>query len=226
MVSGQVTPDKYVYDKISHQQTSNVLQRQLQWCQGPGEELTVIAPELQLQAKLNDAERNELLKLVMSIAQHSCTAGVDIEWAKVQGLFYMLQCRPITTTAQGMIHTPSLKSPTQFEFWFAEDEKLWRNESTMWCHSGLPPPHADVLNFLEYQDKTAFMVCKGGKFSEYFVLQSEARRMAGKRTELLDYDFVDKYLVGLVLNCGFAPVTSCLPAGCSYSGRGGAAGDL
>jgi len=97
IVSGQVTPDTYVVDKVSNE----ILQKQLATkdyvlvskAGGGMNEKALDDPNT---AALTDAQVLEVTKLVTKVEAHY-DVPMDIEWAIEGGILYLLQARPITT---------------------------------------------------------------------------------------------------------------------------------
>lgn len=102
VVSGQITPDTYMVEKVSrsiqilgsHRQTQGLFRTssgETQWSRLPAEytEKRVLA----------EAEIQALTKLVLVIESHF-GIPVDIEWAKEGTSFFIVQTRPITTLAK------------------------------------------------------------------------------------------------------------------------------
>ena len=101
IVSGQITPDTYVVKKKPRRiinkaiatQTRSLVRRN----SSEGGNKWVRIPKLQGSSQtLTDEQIHELTELVLKIESHygfSC----DIEWANENGVFYILQSRPITT---------------------------------------------------------------------------------------------------------------------------------
>lgn len=76
LVSGRVTPDRYVMEKATLKVAEKVL--------------------LGLKPILSDVQIRSVAKVVVSIEQN-CGFPCDIEWALAKGVIYILQVRPITT---------------------------------------------------------------------------------------------------------------------------------
>jgi len=96
IVSGQITPDAYVFDKKdSHIIDKNVdtQAKGLYRNEAGGNDWKEIDGKRQV---LTDDEIVELSKLVIKIEEHY-GFPVDIEWAMEKGKFYIVQSRPITT---------------------------------------------------------------------------------------------------------------------------------
>jgi len=103
-VSGVVTPDFYVVDKPSmgiEEKTASHQERELVYnvSAEPGAECNDwidIAPERGRLQKLTDEEIVTIGQLGRSVEEHYGTPQ-DIEWAEENGVFYIVQARPITT---------------------------------------------------------------------------------------------------------------------------------
>jgi pyruvate,water dikinase len=97
IVSGQVTPDNFVVDKVSHE----IVQKQLATkdyvlvgkAGGGMEEQTLEDPNI---ASLSDEQVIAVTELVTKVETHY-EMPMDIEWAYEEGELYLLQARPITT---------------------------------------------------------------------------------------------------------------------------------
>jgi len=97
IVSGQVTPDSYVVDKISYE----ILQKQLStkdnvFVSKAGGGLQVKTLDDPNKASLTDVQVLEVTKLVTKVEAHY-GMPMDIEWALEGGKLHLLQARPITT---------------------------------------------------------------------------------------------------------------------------------
>ncbi|MEN9558474.1 MAG: Phosphoenolpyruvate synthase [Candidatus Parcubacteria bacterium] len=99
IVSGQVTPDSYVVEKnprriidinVSHQT------RALYRSTHGGNEWRDLSPALGESQVLTEPQIQELSNLILRIEQHY-GFPCDIEWAMEDGIFYIVQSRPITT---------------------------------------------------------------------------------------------------------------------------------
>lgn len=98
VVSGTVTPDTYIVDKVTRAITSRVIASK--------EKMTVIAPTgvrevlvprpMQKLRSLNDAQVLEVAELAQRLESHMGWP-VDIEAAYHGEKLYLLQCRPIST---------------------------------------------------------------------------------------------------------------------------------
>ncbi len=98
IVGGEVDPDQWVINKKTgktvreYSAVKKVMTMRIE----QGIELVPVAPEKQEQITLNERERRELLALAVKVENHY---GIpqDIEWAFEEGVFYLVQTRPITT---------------------------------------------------------------------------------------------------------------------------------
>ncbi|MEK9161459.1 MAG: PEP/pyruvate-binding domain-containing protein, partial [Patescibacteria group bacterium] len=105
IVSGQITPDSYVFEKqlrriidknISVQERG--IYRKLK---DGGNEWQNIPPKKAQQQKLTDEQILELSELIIQIENHY-GFPVDIEWAYENNRFYITQSRPITTLGENI----------------------------------------------------------------------------------------------------------------------------
>jgi pyruvate,water dikinase len=98
VVSGSVTPDRYVVDKNSLQIEVKDIAKQT-WMIAKVNDQNVhanIKEEMQSRQKLTDQQVIELAKLGKKIEQHYGKPQ-DIEWAFAEGRMFIVQSRPITT---------------------------------------------------------------------------------------------------------------------------------
>ena len=98
VVSGSVTPDRYIVDKNSLQIEVKDIARQT-WMIAKindSNEHINIKEEMQERQKLTDQQIVDLAKLGKRIEQHYGKPQ-DIEWAVAEGKLYIVQSRPITT---------------------------------------------------------------------------------------------------------------------------------
>lgn len=96
IVSGQITPDSYVVEKLPRKIVDVYVSEQsraLFRASGGGNEWRDVVGSAQ---KLNEAEILELAEIVVHIESHY-GFPCDIEWAQEGGKFYIVQSRPITT---------------------------------------------------------------------------------------------------------------------------------
>ncbi|MHB8841640.1 MAG: PEP/pyruvate-binding domain-containing protein, partial [Candidatus Aquicultor sp.] len=93
IVSGEVTPERYVYSRKRQMIVSRRMGRQTEFTTPTGERKPVFE-NLRLLPKLSDREVCELATIGIRLEQ---LFGVpqDIEWAFSEGRFYVLQSRPI-----------------------------------------------------------------------------------------------------------------------------------
>lgn len=99
VVSGQVSPDRYVVDKGARAILSREVKRKelaIEPCEGGGTETRALAGEEAMRPVLDDAEVLALADLAVRIERHY-GAPQDTEWAfDAAGAVWMLQSRPVT----------------------------------------------------------------------------------------------------------------------------------
>lgn len=99
LVSGQVTPDQYRYDWYEGIETNRVIAEKEVQCirlrESPFTAFEPLSPETSVKAVLSLEELKVISALGLRIQEKS-GVPVDIEWAKADGEFYILQSRPIT----------------------------------------------------------------------------------------------------------------------------------
>jgi len=102
IVSGEVTPDKYVVSKvtgeIAQRTVSQKLVQHVPDGDAGGVRVAAVEDERQRLACLSDAEIGELAQIAKGIERHY-GAAQDIEWAIEAGCVYLLQSRPETVWA-------------------------------------------------------------------------------------------------------------------------------
>jgi pyruvate,water dikinase len=99
VVSGSVSPDKYVFDHRSGQVVDRLISAKLEMVVPEGKKGTKtieVPADMQKATVLNDTEVKELAKFG-SIAEGHYGVPQDLEWAISGKEFYILQSRPITT---------------------------------------------------------------------------------------------------------------------------------
>ena len=98
IVGGQITPDNYVMDKISHNILDINISEQSKMITRKKEKTeTVSVPaEKRNKQKLNEKQILGLAEICQKIEKHY-DFPQDIEWALGKGKFYIVQSRPITT---------------------------------------------------------------------------------------------------------------------------------
>ncbi|MFQ5621072.1 MAG: PEP/pyruvate-binding domain-containing protein [Candidatus Nanoarchaeia archaeon] len=95
VVSGEITPDSYVVDKMNWEIIETYVSEQSKMLVRSGKGNEWKKPEDPGKQVLNEEQIIELSKLVVKIAEHY-GFPCDIEWAW-EGKFYITQSRPITT---------------------------------------------------------------------------------------------------------------------------------
>jgi pyruvate,water dikinase len=117
LVSGEVSPDLYIIDKEEMQTISKKISRQEQqltrnpasdekdpniWLQLPA--------RIQSQQKLTDSEILQLAKMGRQIEEHYGQPQ-DIEWARENNTFYIVQSRPVTALKESMEEEAEIDAP-------------------------------------------------------------------------------------------------------------------
>ncbi|MFA5629015.1 MAG: phosphoenolpyruvate synthase [Dehalococcoidales bacterium] len=117
LVSGEVTPDLYIVDKEKLSILSKRISKQKsQLARNPvadGKDINtwqLIDKDLQGKIKLSDAEILELAQIGKQIEEHY-NFPQDIEWAKENGKYYILQTRPVTTIKESVEEEPEINAP-------------------------------------------------------------------------------------------------------------------
>ena len=98
VASGHITPDCYVVDRREKNISEKIVQVQvkaLAGLEGGGNVWQTVAESKQGRQKLSDPEVRLLAELVIRVADY-CGFPVDVEWAKADDQFFILQSRPIT----------------------------------------------------------------------------------------------------------------------------------
>ncbi len=110
IVSGQITPDSYVVEKLSTKIIEKDISTQEKGLfRSPNGGNKWQSPNGKRDAqKLNDKEIIELSKLIIKIEKHY-GFPVDTEWAREKGKFYITQSRPITTLNKTPVVTKFLE---------------------------------------------------------------------------------------------------------------------
>ena len=102
IVSGKVTPDVYTVDKNSTRLVDKVIANKTSSLvisnSGMGNEWVTVSEPMASSQVLSDSQILDLSQIVLNIEKHY-TAPQDVEWAFVNGQFYIMQSRPITTLA-------------------------------------------------------------------------------------------------------------------------------
>jgi pyruvate,water dikinase len=117
LVSGEVTPDLYIVDKEKLSIISKRISKQKnQLARNPGNNgkdintWQLIDKSLQEKAKLSDEEIIELAKIGKQIEDHY-QFPQDIEWAKENGKYFIVQTRPVTTIKEAVEEEPEINAP-------------------------------------------------------------------------------------------------------------------
>jgi pyruvate,water dikinase len=120
VVSGEVTPDRFVVNKVTGEIAKRVISRKtiqhLPSCDAGGVRSAPVAPELQLAPCLGDPEIGSLAAMGRRIEQYYA-APQDIEWAIADdsGALYVLQSRPETIWSSREAPPVARPTATQFE---------------------------------------------------------------------------------------------------------------
>jgi len=99
IVSGQITPDSYVMEKEPRRIIDKNMAQQKRGIfrvTGGGSEWQEISADRGGQQKINDQQILELSEIILGIESHY-GFPCDIEWARENEKFYIVQSRPITT---------------------------------------------------------------------------------------------------------------------------------
>lgn len=99
IVSGQITPDSYVVEKIPRRIIDRNISEQTKLLtrkENGGNDWTMVSYSKRQQQKLSDEQISELSEIIVKIEDHY-GFPCDIEWAYESGRFYIVQSRPITT---------------------------------------------------------------------------------------------------------------------------------
>lgn len=117
LVSGEVSPDLYIIDKKEMKTVSKKISRQEQQLTrnpAPGEKKPNIWLQLpariQKQQKLTDAEILQLANMGRLIEDHYGQPQ-DIEWARENNTFYIVQSRPVTALKESMEEEIEIDAP-------------------------------------------------------------------------------------------------------------------
>lgn len=99
VVSGRITPDRYVIEKKNKKILDKNINEQKKLLSRSHLGINIwnnLPKSKAQQQKLSDIEISKLSKLLIKIEKHY-NFPVDIEWAKEKGAIYIIQSRPITT---------------------------------------------------------------------------------------------------------------------------------
>jgi pyruvate,water dikinase len=117
LVSGEVTPDLYIVDKEKLSIISKRISRQKnKLARNPGnngKDINTWQPidkDLQEKPKLSDEEIIQLAKIGKQIEAHY-QFPQDIEWAKENGKYFIVQTRPVTTIKEAVEEEPEINAP-------------------------------------------------------------------------------------------------------------------
>ncbi|AEA47514.1 pyruvate, water dikinase [Archaeoglobus veneficus] len=104
IVSGKVTPDTYVYDRVNRKIVDITISvKNLAIVKKNGKTVEIELPEEKAKERvLSDEEIDELVKIGEVIEDHYGKPQ-DVEWAIEKGKLYILQSRPITTIKKGEV---------------------------------------------------------------------------------------------------------------------------
>ncbi len=117
LVSGEVNPDLYIIDKRGLSISFKRLSRQKhQLSRNPATDnkktntWRPLPPSTQAQQKLTDADILQLARLGKQIEDHY-QSPQDIEWAREDNKFYIVQTRPVTTLKETTEVEPEINAP-------------------------------------------------------------------------------------------------------------------
>jgi|SRR3989344_1253307 len=177
VVSGQVTPDSYVVDKESRTIFTKDVQTQLralmQADDVSGNKWIPLAEPKASSQKLDDDEILALGDIIIKL-EKQYGFPCDIEWARENGQFYILQSRPITTLGK---KTPSIQhggiNATSYDF-------LWR--------AGFSYLYTTLLYEYGYS-KRDFVYSWQDGWHMNFVSKAERKRLSEEGFKLYMYGF-------------------------------------
>lgn len=110
LVSGKITPDRYVFEKKAEKITEKIISTQkIKYSlntQGKNE-WTKILKNIGSSQKLPDSEIKKLVKIIIDIEKHY-KSPVDVEWALENSRIFITQSRPITTITDTEIEPESI----------------------------------------------------------------------------------------------------------------------
>ncbi len=145
VVSGEITPDKYIVskkrniilEKIINIQTKKIVGSNL----NDNKYKVINNPENQ---KLSDEGIIMLSKIITEIENHF-GFPVDVEWAEVNNQFYIIQSRPITTLLNGEDEEANLLNYIKSEKWFlgirADESLLFYSAKQQGCNKYIERKH-------------------------------------------------------------------------------------
>ncbi len=117
LVSGEVNPDLYIIDKKDLSISFKRLSRQeQQLTRNPATDnkktntWQPLPPQAQAQQKLTDADILQLARLGKQLEDHY-RSPQDIEWARENNKFYIVQTRPVTTLKETTNVEPEINAP-------------------------------------------------------------------------------------------------------------------
>ena len=117
LVSGEVTPDLYIVDKEKLSIISKRISPQKhQLARNPGHNgkdintWQLLEKDIQGKQKLTEEEIIELAKIGKQIEDHY-QFPQDIEWAKENGKYFIVQTRPVTTIKEAVEEEPEINAP-------------------------------------------------------------------------------------------------------------------
>jgi phosphoenolpyruvate synthase/pyruvate phosphate dikinase len=129
IVSGQVTPDSYVVEKVPRRiidKNTTYQERALARSPNGGNEWVELSKEIGEKPALTDEQTLQLAEIVLGIEQHY-GFPCDIEWAFEAGQFFITQSRPITTLAQTKPLPTILEKAIERDSTFATQQFFARN---------------------------------------------------------------------------------------------------
>ncbi|MFD2080796.1 pyruvate, water dikinase [Actinopolymorpha cephalotaxi] len=103
LVGGQVTPDSLLVDRetfaVAHRETGDKSVRTVRTEQGTHEE--PVPPHLRNAPVLDDRQAGELARIGVDVEElYGCP--MDVEWARHDGQFFLVQARPVTGLPTGL----------------------------------------------------------------------------------------------------------------------------
>lgn len=192
VVSGAVTPDRYVVAKSPFaviERAVAVQSRGLFRAASGGSEWRALDPEPGRRAKLADADLAELSRAALEL-ERATGAAVDVEWAFQGGRLYVLQSRPLTALPAFPATPPPTPTTPPREYWFSWGESCTLVSAEIWMHQyrsrpGMPGAHM----------RNALVLCADGAFAVY-CHESERARAAQAGAVVFAAGFLDRFLAG------------------------------
>jgi len=187
IVSGQIIPDSYVVEKQPRRIIDKNIETQsrgLYRVESGGNEWRHLPKEQREKQVLSNKEISELSELILRIENHY-GFPCDIEWAYEEGVFYIVQSRPITTLSAKIEPVKSLNRADYVLSFWARGVSVFVTD----------------IHFERYKELEVLYIIDRGMFKEYHTKEASRRSLDRGLVFYADRQAFDSYRKQLSSHC-------------------------